>query len=449
MLQSMRLCRQFSSLNSEEREKIRNKRLTEIVSWAKEKSPVYHELYKDIGKEYTLTDLPIVTKGQLMSQFDQWITDQSVKLLGIEAFMEKSDNIGRKIMNKYLIYTTSGSTGTPLVALCDKTTNNMMVAINALRSFARKEDMRSFVLRGGKSIGVFATEGFYLSNGSIRARQLAMPWKKKQFTVTSALLPIEEIVEQLNRFKPVMLGGYPSNLELLIDEKKSGRLHINPTIIMTGGEYLSENLRNELTNTFGCFVQTSYSCTEGGTIACECINHHFHVNDDWLFIEPVDHNNQPVPDGVQADKVLLTNLFNYTQPFIRYEITDRVIMHHEQCPCGNPSPWLTIEGRTDDVVRFVIDNTKEIKIPPLAIYATLKEVHSLRRFQVIVCAENKVELRLEPNDGVSKDVAFSQASKALLSFLASHKIDDVKIFLSNELPRQLPGSGKFKHIINK
>jgi phenylacetate-CoA ligase len=446
MLQGMHLCRQYKRLNDEEREKVRNTRLTELVSWAREQSPVYRELYKDIGQTYSLTDLPPVTKTQLMSRFNQWITDQTVTLSNVEAFMENPDHIGRKFMNKYLVFTTSGSTGNPLIALCDKTTNNMMGAINTLRSFTRKEDLKTFVLRGGKSIGVFATGGFYLSNSSIRARQLAMPWKKKKFAITSALLPVERIVEQLNQFQPVMLGGYPSNLELLIDEQKSGRLHINPAIIMTGGEYLSEKVRNELVQAFDCYVQTTYSCTEGGTIACECTEHHFHINDDWLLVEPVDKDNKPVPDGVQADKILLTNLYNYTQPFIRYEITDRIVMHHDLCPCGNSSPWLTLEGRTDDVVQFVQEG-KVIKIPPLAIYAVLKEVPSLRRFQVIVYSENKIKLRLEPREGVSKETAFVHTREALLPFLASHNVDNVTILLSDELPKQHPGSGKFKHII--
>ena len=34
-----------------------------------------------------------------------------------------------------------------------------------------------------------------------------------------------------------------------------------------------------------------HSCTEGGTVACECTEHHFHVNDDWIILESVDENN--------------------------------------------------------------------------------------------------------------------------------------------------------------
>ena len=296
-------------------------------------------------------------------------------------------------------------------------------------------------------MAVFADGGFYLGNSSIRRRLKSMPWRKRQMAVSSAPYPIEEIVRALNEFQPAMLGGYPSNLELLIDEARAGRLDISPVIIMTGGEHLSDGLRKELSETFSCYVQTAYSCTEGGTVACECENRHFHVNDDWVIVEPVDENDEPVSDGVLSDHILLTNLFNYTQPFIRYVVTDRVIMHHESCGCGRISPWIELEGRTDDVTVFM-GSGREVKIAPLSIYAVLKEVHSLRRFQVLVYGGNRVEMRIEEKPGEDRSEAFEEAARCLEEYLLSQGTDPVKITLSEEPPRQHPNSGKFKHIVN-
>lgn len=447
LLKGIRLCKEYTNADSAKQTEIQKQRLSKLVTYARENSPYYQDLYHNVGDNFELSDLPPVNKVTLMENFDHWVTDHNVHLEDLYKFMENKDNIGRKFMDEYLVFTTSGSTGNPLVTIVDQTSNNMMAAIIALRAFARKKDIKSFMMHGGKTIGVFATGGFYLGNSSVRARLLSMPWKKKQIGVTSALLPIPKIVEELNRFKPCMLGGYPSILELLIDEQTSGRLHINPIIIMTGGEYLSEDLRARLTDAFHCYVQTSYSCTEGGTVACECSELHFHINEDWLIIEPVDKDNNPVEDGVLSDKILLTNLFNYSQPYIRYEVTDRIVMHHEQCSCGNPSPWLTIEGRTDDVVSFS-ENGKEIKVAPLAIYPVLKEVHSIRRFQVLVYPNNKIYLRIIPTSGYTKKDAFENAKLALSDFLATHSIHSVTILLDEEEPKQHDKSGKFKHIMN-
>ncbi|MEN6418869.1 MAG: phenylacetate--CoA ligase family protein [Clostridiaceae bacterium] len=437
---------QYKKATVAERDALRSKRLRAMVAWARENSPYYAELYRSIRPDFSLADLPPVNKVNLMAHWDEWPTDRAVHLADAEEFMHDLDHIGRKWLGKYILFTTSGSTGNPLTALCDSTTYNVMAAVNGVRSIARKEDMAALIRRGGKTIGVFATGGFYLGNSSARARLLQMPWKKRQMAIISALLPIEQIVEKLNDFQPAMLGGYPSNLELLIEEKQSGRLKIHPAFIMTGGEYLSDALRLRLSDCFGCYVQTSYSCTEGGTVACECIERHFHINDDWVIVEPVDSENNPVPAGVRSDKILLTNLFNFTQPFIRYEITDRVILHDEPCACGNPSPWLELEGRTDDVVRFTQDG-REIKLAPLAIYATLKEVHQLRRFQLIALPENLVELRIIPAEGGSRDAAFQSAKIVLGNYFALHGVTQVRITLSGEEPKQDAGSGKFKHII--
>lgn len=447
IFKAMKLCMDYDKMSQEKKQEVRRQRLKEIVNHAREHSPYYSKLYENIPEKFGLTDLPPTDKKTLMEHWDEWSCDRDLSLKEVEKFLEDTNNIGRKMKKKYLVFTTSGSTGNPMVSVYDKTANNIMGGICACRSYARKEDLRAFMKRGGKSIGVFADEGFYLGNSSIRSRLRSMPWKKKQLAVSSALYPIEKIVRQLNSFQPDMLGGYPSNLELLMEEAKEGRLRISPVIIMTGGEYLSDDLRKKLAETFQCYVQTSYSCTEGGTVACECRKQHFHINDDWLIVEAVDKDGNPVEDGVQSDKIFLTNLYNYTQPYIRYEVTDRVIMHHEPCGCGKTSPWIELEGRTDEVTTFM-GAEKEIKVAPLSFYAVLKEVRDLRRFQLLVYPENRLELCMEEKAGSDKEKVFENAKECLIKFLDTQKINNVTISLSDSLPMQNPNSGKFKHVMN-
>ncbi|MGN0773692.1 MAG: phenylacetate--CoA ligase family protein [Candidatus Ventricola sp.] len=447
LMKAMQLCSQYQKASPGQRTAIQSRRLQELVAYAKAHSPYYARLYDDVPEQFALSDLPATGKRELMEHWDDWVTDRSVTLQQINGFMRDKDNIGRRWQGKYMVVTTSGSTGNPLVMLCDNTVSNVMAAISASRSYARKEDLSAFIRKGGKSMGVFADGGFYLANSSIRAKLLAMPWKKRQLGLSSALYPTGQIVEQLNRFQPAMLGGYPSNLELLIEEQKSGRLHISPVIVMTGGEHLSEDLRARLSDAFHCYAQTSYACTEGGAVACECTQKHLHINDDWVIVEPVDAGGNPVPEGKLADQYLLTNLYNYTQPVIRYAVTDRIILHREACPCGNPSPWLEIEGRSDDVLSFS-EHGQTIRVPPLAIYAKLKEVPWLRRFQLLKYPQKRMELRLEPTEGCGRSEAFDKASAALRALLGAYGITEVRLTLSQELPRQHPVSGKFKHVMN-
>ena len=196
LFKAMKLCMDYKKLSIEQQREIQNKRLKEIVEYARENSPYYKKLYQDVPASFDITDLPTTDKRTLMDNWDNWICDRNLTLREVEKFMDDTDNIGRKLKKKYMVFTTSGSTGNPLVSIYDATANNVMGGIAACRSYARKEDLAAFMKNGKKSIGVFADEGFYLGNSSIRSRLRSMPWKKKQLAVSSALYPIEKIVQQ-------------------------------------------------------------------------------------------------------------------------------------------------------------------------------------------------------------------------------------------------------------
>ena len=441
LMKAMALTRRAERMTFEERAALQQSRLRELVAYVKENSPYFAEAYKDLDAGAPLSELPVTSKAEMMAHFDSWLTDRSITKEKVDRFMEDLSNVGKKLDGKYLVYTTSGSTGNPCIMLYDDTTINVSSAIGVSRSFARKEDMSAFLRSGGKSLALFADNGFYLASGSVKYNLRKMPWKKNKMKTCDIRKPTEEIVAFLNDYQPSMVGCYPTAMELLAAEQEKGALHIHPAIIMTGGELLTDDVRSHLSQVFGCYVQTNYSCTEGGTMACECTEQHFHINDDWVILEAVDENNKPVPFGQQSAKILITNLANFIQPIIRFEVTDRVILHNDPCPCGKPGLWLELEGRTDDILTF--SNGK--RIAPLSLYVTLKEVHALRRFQLVQMEPDVLSLRLTADDRHS---AFEQAKKAVTDYLRGEGID-AEVLLSEEEPSADPHSGKFKHVIAK
>ena len=67
-------------------------------------------------------------------------------------------------------------------------------------------------------------------------------------------------------------------------------------------------------------------------------------------VEIVDEDGRPVPPGRPGAKVLLTNLINYAQPLIRYELTDSVVESRSQ---SRGPPWrclVSVDGRTADIL---------------------------------------------------------------------------------------------------
>lgn len=441
LLKAMELTKKADNMTDDERYGLQQRRLRELVAYVKENSPYFSKLYEGTDETTPLSELPVTNKKEMMEHFDEWLTDRSITREQVEYFMSDLSNVGKKLNGKYLVYTTSGSTGNPCIVLYDDTTINVSSAIGVLRSFARKEDMKKFMKSGGKTIALFADNGFYLGCGSVKYNLRKMPWKKNKMRTCDVRKPTQEIVDTLNAFQPSMIGCYPTALELMAAEQKKGNLHIHPAIIMTGGEHLDDRVRDYLSRVFGCYVQTNYSCTEGGTIACECTEKHFHINDDWVILEAVDENNIPVPPGTQSSKVLLTNLANRTCPFIRFEITDKITLNDAPCKCGSTKPWLTLEGRTDDILTF----GSGVRIAPLSLYAILKEVHGIERFQLVQHNENRLELRLV---AANREQIFKEAKKAVEGYLAQNKIS-AEVFLSDKFPEANPVSGKYKHIISK
>ena len=415
--------------------KLQDKRLKKIVEYARENSAYFNELYKGIGDNFKLEDLPVTNKVDMMKYFDTWVTDKNINMNRIEEYTKNLENVGRMIDNKYLIFKTSGSTGNPATILYDKQNIDVASAVAAFRTFERKKDFDAFMKNGKRTSGVFANYGFYLACGMSRYLQLQMPRKKNKITI-DVNEKEQQIIRRLNEFNPAMLSGYPSNLAVLADYDE---LTIKPNVVITGGELLTDEIRNKLINKFNCYVQTHYSCTEAGEIACECEEKHLHINEDWVIVEPVDKNNNPVPYGTLSDKVLITNLSNYIQPFIRYELTDRVIVHNEKCKCGKNTCWLEIEGRTDDILEFA----NGILIAPMSFYKILQEVKELKRFQLVQKAQDRLELRIVAED---RDQAFSKAKDKLQEFLNSKGVSNVEIILSDKSPQANKTSGKFNHV---
>ena len=435
LLQAMvKTCR-ADHLSRGQLEHLQQRRLNALVRYAEENSQYYRELFAKVGEEFRLEDLPATSKPEMMANFDRVLTDSAITMRRIEEYTKDPDHIGRMIDGKYLVFKTSGSTGNPAVVLYDKPSIAVSSAVAALRTFARHEDLKAFMRHGKKTAGVFADHGFYLACGMSRYLQLKMPGRQTKITV-DVNAPEAQIIEELNAFAPAMLSGYPSNLALLADAEE---LRIHPDVVITGGELLTEAVKGKLKNKFSCTVQTHYSCTEAGEIACECREGHLHINEDWVIVEPVDRDGKPVGDGVLSDRVLITNLANWIQPFIRYELTDRIIVHSEPCRCGRNTRWLEIEGRTDDTL--VLENG--VKVAPMSLYRILEEVKGVRRFQLVQTDPDTLELRLICED---PDAAFAEAERELQAFFADRGVTNLKIRRSEQIPQADPVSGKFKHV---
>jgi phenylacetate-CoA ligase len=73
-------------------------------------------------------------------------------------------------------------------------------------------------------------------------------------------------------------------------------------------------------------------------------------NSDMCIIELVDARNGPVAPGVPSTKVLVTNLYNLTQPLIRYELADSFV--RQPATPGHGHLLARVRGRPDEVFHY-------------------------------------------------------------------------------------------------
>jgi phenylacetate-CoA ligase len=135
--------------------------------------------------------------------------------------------------------------------------------------------------------------------------------------------PLTTLVVRLNAWQPEMLVAYASTAHVLAEEQLAGRLRIAPQQVFTSSEVLTAEARRRIEAAWGRRLFNQYTATETGGLAAECEQHRgMHLFEDLVIAEVVDQANRPVPPGEYGEKVLLTGLFNRTQPLIRYELTD-------------------------------------------------------------------------------------------------------------------------------
>ena len=277
-------------------------------------------------------------------------------------------------------------------------------------------------------------------------RRMKMPWRAKTQRLFSALTPIAELVRELNTFQPVIVGGYPSVLEVLAKEQEAGRLHIHPVLINAAGETLTNAIRQHIAAAFQSSVGNYYGSSEAVGLTFECKNKQLHVNSDWYILEPVDEYDQPVPSGHLSQSVLVTNLANRVQPIIRYKMGDRVTINPGTCQCGSPFPVIHVIGRTDEILSLQTSHGEVIQIFPLAISSIAEETPGVYSCQIIQTEPLKLKVRLAVKEIGAESSIWEALQERLEIYLAGQGVANVIIEKAPEPPQLHPKSGKFQQV---
>ena len=391
-----------------ERKSIHNRYLSGIMNHATENCRFY-ETYKGI---HSLADFPVVNKS---------IIKENQKLFIAENFRNK----------KVFDVTTSGSTGTPFKTSHDSNKKQ--------RNYA---DTIFFAGLAGYKIGqrliymkIWVRKK--MRNSMEYLLQNIVPVDVIQLNDAEIGLLIKRMEEDRSTFS---ILGYSSALELMsrfLDKNKSQAVKTRVKSIISMSESLNEYTRTTMEKYFGVPVVSRYSNLENGIIAQQQpgSNGRYLVNTASYHIEILDiTSNDHVKDGVPG-RIVVTDLFNYALPMIRYDTGD--IGTFEPSTDDTKRYFLSIEGRKLDLL---FDTTGNL-VSSYLVYKNMWQYTEIDQYQLIQESAIRYTFKINCRTKFLKENQLIDEFKFYLGKNADFRVEYV-----DEIP--LLASGKRKKIVS-
>jgi phenylacetate-coenzyme A ligase PaaK-like adenylate-forming protein len=419
-------------------------RLGELAEHASAHSTFYRTHYggRIDRRDVRLETLPPVTKGMMMDAIDRFVTDPRLTHDALERHLGAIGPRDELLLGEYRVMASSGSSGRKGIYVYDRIAWRRVLA-GGIRG-SRMMDLRPRFPRRVRMAQVAAPDAKHMTTRGATSMQIGF----FRTILLSAAQPIATLVESLQRHQPEALYGYPSILALLAVEQLEGRLRIAPRVICTSSEVRTAEMTGRMRDAWGVEPFDGLGLTETGLTAIDCREHAgLHVFEDACIYEVVDEHDRPVPAGRQGAKVLVTNLSNRTQPFIRFEVTDLVTVSEEPCPCGRTFRRITsIEGRSDDVLELPGTAGAAVRVHPIHLRSPLAAMPAVAQYQITEVADGlDVTLALVrdvANGDVRRDV--ERTIGARLAALGVAPVS-IRVRVVPEIARE-PGAGKLKLI---
>lgn len=429
-------------MTKNERENLRKERLHNLVEFTRKNSSFFMNLYKDLPENYSLSDIPPTSKKILMQDYEGWLTDHTITKTDVQNYLAADPITRGAFRGKYSVLATSGTTGEPMPMIRDEHRNLIHGTMLKLRLL--REDIIGDLLdiRKHRRAAIVADDPKASAYSSFLRIRAANPGFEKNFICVPIRLPVDEKVKMLNDFQPEAISCYPSEMALMAIQQRKGLLKISPKVIVCSAEKLSDEMYCTLKETFNCTIINNYCMTEGGEIAFSIDCPHLHINDDWIIVEPVDENKNPVADKSKfSHGILITDLSNFVQPIIRYYVEDSVIIH-DTCDCGNNFPWLEIHGRVSGVweicggavTSMQLDDVTEIVDEALSV-------------QLVQVGENDLQVRAILIDSADKNLVAEKILSEIKQLLRESGCENFNLEWNDEPPIKNVRGGKLSPFV--
>lgn len=364
-------------------------------------------------KNYTpdnLHNFPIINKNIIKLHWDE---------LHSEVF--------RKSPKHYM--STSGSTGTPFTMEWDIGKRKRQLA-----------DLIYFNELAGQKLG---QPYIYFRVWTDKNKKSKLEQWVQNITPINILHLDDETLEQIRirlKRKPYINSclAYASTYEFLVHYlTKRGDTPdmFNIKSFISGSEVLTMEIKRTIKERIGCMVIDRYSNQENGFLAQSGdLSDEFKVNIASFCIEILkEDSDEPVKVG-EVGRIIVTDLYNYAVPLIRYDTGDLAIKASE---CNGWTTELkTIQGRQVDV----IFDTKGRRLTSHVWGVYMWRFNKLKQYQFIQEGAKQYVIKLNGAKGIYSDTELIEYLKNILGADSEIQIEHV-----DGIPTL--ASGKFKRTI--
>ncbi|MBN2849014.1 MAG: hypothetical protein JXK92_00025, partial [Erysipelotrichaceae bacterium] len=367
------------------------KQLRRLIDLSMNESSFYRERFSTRIPR-TLEDLSFVSpinKEIMMANFDR-LNTIGVKLEDVKAFAVQKE-LAKDYLGYYqdrvVVGLSSGTSGNKGVYLTPKELTKKLPFVFLARGGI---PLRHLPFRILFCLRVFG-QGFDDINS---------PLVHLHYCAT--MTPVDEIIDQLNSKRINILMAPPSLVRILLPHKD--RIKVKFKQIVCYAEVLEKEEKERFKKAFRTNIVEIYQASEG-QIASACRHGNLHINEDLVIVELTDEQGNKIEKpGELAKHMYVTNLVNFAQPLIRYEMNDLVVLG-EKCECG--SRFRTIDhilGRNDDVLHFTTQDQRIIPVfPDLISRWIITASDDIREYQVHQTKDTDMEVKIEVLPNAAED----------------------------------------------
>lgn len=402
---------------------LRNRRLRQILTFSGHHVPYYRRVFEQTGMAPDFANLPKDMRR--------------IPILTKSVFLEHQEELRAETAKVPTVFenATGGSTGVPLKFFQDQNYHTTAAALDAyVREWwgIQPYDRTAFIWGADREFH------------QLSIKERLYEWRARSRSLNAFRMTDESLLKfcrMLMRWHPPYLMGYSSALEMLAKCALNHGIHnLRFKAIRSSAEMLWPHQRQTIAAAFGSPVYNFYGSREVNNLAAECPEEgRMHLISSWRYIEILDEEGQPVPDG-ELGYIVITDLSNYTMPFIRYRNEDMGSIAKEPCLCRRPTPVLEkLLGRSTDLIR-----TPQGEIIHGEFFTHLfYGCNNIRQFQVHQNALDRLVIRCVP-----KGELCEEPIKEIVNRIHERLGPDVtvEVKVCNEIP--VPASGKHRFTIS-